>query len=514
VGFAGNRVFSNETVEKHLRLDEGDLYSPERIQKTVRALKDLYGKKGYIDATITYQTHLESKDKNTYDITFDIHELEQYYIGTIKVIGNYKTNPNVVLNESLLVPGEVFDLRKLGATEERLRGTGFFKQVNIYPLKPSTVATRASHYRDVYIEVEEAPTGHFSLFGGGGSSGTKSVNIFGGVELIEKNFNISGLVTMFSNGAGDLRGGGEYLHMRFNVGQQGLAGSFSWMTPYAGDTLWRVGFDVHRSYDASQSDKYSYNSAGDKIYASYPLSSFWTFYCNYRIQKTVNSFSSAASQETRNQLGDGGILSGVGAGLNFDSTDHPQSPRRGLRSSLSADYIGLGGHFNYWKLAYLNTQYINLRKFGIFKMRGDLKFIQPTNKTPLRGSELQRHPIPLTDRFFLGGESTLRGFANDALGPKIASSDSTPLGGISYGLASLEYIYPIFDPVQIFAFYDVGTNSDQKWHLSRLYMSTGVGMRLNLLGQLPLTFGYGKVLNKNIPTDEKKEWFFSFGMQY
>lgn len=509
VGFTGNRVFSNEDVERHLRLHKGDIYSPDNIQATVRALKELYGKKGYIDVVVSYQSHLESRSAHTYDVSFDIHELEQYYIGTIKVIGNFKTNPNVILNESLLVPGEVFDVRKLNATEERLRGTGFFKQVNIYPLKPSTLATNSSHYRDVYIEVEEAPTGHFSLFGGASSADS----VFGGVELIEKNFNIAGLATMFGKGFGELRGGGEYLHMRFNIGIKSISGTFSWMTPYAGDTLWRVGFDVHRAHDKSQSDNYSYQSAGDKIYASYPLSSFWTFITHYRIQKTANKFDSGCSLNTRRQLGPGGLLSGAGMGLSFDSTDSPRRPRRGFRSSLSSEFVGIGGDFTYWKLAYLNTQYIDLRKFGIFKMRGDVKFILPGGRTPVRGTGDDR-PIPLSERFFLGGETSIRGFYNDRLGPSVDGNPANPLGGISYGLGSLEYIYPLFDPMQLFAFFDAGTNSEHKLHLSRIYMSTGVGMRLDILGQLPLTFGYGHILNKNIPKAEKKGWFFSFGMQY
>lgn len=510
IEFTGNRVFTDADVESHLALHEGETYAPDKIQATVRAIKELYGKKGYIDAAVSYHTQLKNASEDTYNVYFDIHELEQYYIGTIKVIGNYKTNPNVILNESLLVPGEVFDSRKLSATEERLRATGFFKEVNIYPLKPSAVATSSSHYRDVYIEVEEAPTGHFSLFGGA-SSGADTV--FGGVELIEKNFNIAGLATMWSKGLSELRGNGEYLHLRANIGAKVMSYTFSWMTPYAGDTLWRVGFDVHKTYDKSQSSNYKYKSAGDKIYATYPLSSFWTFSCNYRILKSINEFNSGAVLNTRRQLGPGGLLSGVGVGLNFDSTDSPRRPRKGFRSNLAADFVGLGGDFTYWKFLYINTQYIDLKKFGIFKFRGDLKFIYPNKSTPVRGNGDDR-PIPLSERFFLGGETTLRGFHYDSLGPTVDGNPANPLGGISYGLGSLEYIYPVLEPVQLFAFYDAGTDTEDKFKLGKIYMSVGGGMRMDILGQLPLTFGYGYVLNKDIPKAQKKGWFFSFGMQY
>ena len=139
VTFTGNEAFSKEDVEKLLAIRSGDTYSPQEIQNTVKAIKDLYGKNGYIDTTISYQQTLISEESHNYNLHFEIYELEQYCVGKVKILGNYYTSPNVILNESHLVPGEIFDSRKLASTEERLRGTGYFKKVNIYPLPVRSV---------------------------------------------------------------------------------------------------------------------------------------------------------------------------------------------------------------------------------------------------------------------------------------------------------------------------------------------------------------------------------------
>lgn len=69
----------------------------------------------------------------------------------------------MILRESLLVPGETFDSVKLKATQERLRNIGYFKNVNVYAVRAEDDQILGENYRDIYIEVEEAPTGHASL---------------------------------------------------------------------------------------------------------------------------------------------------------------------------------------------------------------------------------------------------------------------------------------------------------------------------------------------------------------
>ena len=144
----------------------------------MQSIKDLYGRKGHIDANVQYETHLVSTEP-VYNVNYQIDEGEQYKIGMVRVFGNVQTQAHVILRESLLVPGETFDGAKLKATQSRLENIGYFKSVNVYAVRTTDDQALGDNYRDVYIEVEETTTGNVSLFFGFSSAD----NLFGGLDL-------------------------------------------------------------------------------------------------------------------------------------------------------------------------------------------------------------------------------------------------------------------------------------------------------------------------------------------
>ena len=118
VSFNGNILIDNEAIEKKSNILKGENFSPEKVRETAQAIKDLYGQKGYIDASVQYETLL-SENEPCFDVHYVIDEGEQYKVGLIHIFGNVSTKCNVILRESLLVPGETFDSRKLRATQQR-----------------------------------------------------------------------------------------------------------------------------------------------------------------------------------------------------------------------------------------------------------------------------------------------------------------------------------------------------------------------------------------------------------
>src|SRR5690606_26241336 len=121
----------------------------------------------------------------------------------IHIYGNSSTKSNVILRESLLGPGETFDSRKLKATQQRLEGSGYFKNVNVYAVRTADDEELGDTYRDVYIEVEETTTRNISLF-----AGFSSVDdVFGGLDLTERNFNSRGVPRALTGNLSSLRGG-------------------------------------------------------------------------------------------------------------------------------------------------------------------------------------------------------------------------------------------------------------------------------------------------------------------
>ncbi len=223
----GNTIFTLDELLGIMPLKKAVVYSPETVRKSVKALQDAYGKRGYIDTIVTAEAQ-PVEGESAYNVSFHIRENERFRVGLIKVFGNKRTDTSVILHEVLLVPGDVFDSTVLSKSEERLRNVGYFKNVNIYAVKSSQVEAKNSHFRDVYVEVEENPTtARFSSFAG--FSTTESV--FGGITCNETNFNYKGLASLFSKGFKGLRGGGEYVGLSAIFGKKQLSYNLSWTKP-------------------------------------------------------------------------------------------------------------------------------------------------------------------------------------------------------------------------------------------------------------------------------------------
>ncbi len=520
VTFEGNTLVSDEEIEKRSSVKEGESFSPDKLRDTIQAIKDLYGQKGYIDADVQYETVL-MEDEPVFNAHFTIDEGQQYKVGLVHIFGNSSTNSNVILRESLLVPGETFDSRKLKATQARLEAIGYFKSVNVYAVRTADDEHLGDTYRDVYIEVEETTTGNVSLFMGFSSMD----DVFGGLDLTERNFNLRGVGKALGGNLSALRGGGEFFHVRGTVGKKQNNILISWMNPYVNDSLWRLGIELSRTFSELQKHVVVVTYGGS-VYTNYPLTNFWTAGLRQRLRHSKDNLnlhpagSTAAALESvalaKRELDQDGLVSAVSGNLNYDSTDNPFKPHRGWRSYFETEVAGVGGNYNFFKASYLNSIYFPLWKRGTLKLRGDFKYIVPFGKTKLNG-------VPYSERFFLGGETTVRGYKPFLLGPVVELlndenqfvTTDTPRGGLSSSLLSLEYNQEIFRMLDVFAFFDVGSVELKEFDISKVRPTTGLGLRLDIGNRTPIIVGYGIPLVKKDRHDGKwQKVFFSMGGQF
>jgi outer membrane protein insertion porin family len=518
VGFQGNTLISTEEIQKKCAVLQGETYSPEQVRDTSQSIKDLYGQKGYIDASVQYETVLK-EDQPVFDIQFTIDEGEQYKVGLVHIFGNSSTKSNVILRESLLVPGETFDSRKLKATQTRLEAIGYFKSVNVYAVRSSDESL-GDTYRDVYIEVEETTTGSVSLFMGFSSMD----DVFGGLDLTERNFNLRG-IGKIGNGMSALRGGGEYFHVRGTLGKKQNNILVSWMNPYVNDTLWRLGVEISRTFSKLQHDVVVVTYGGS-VYTNYPLTNFWTAGMRQRIRHSKDNLelspiddspvAQASVAAVRKELNQDGLISAFSGNLNYDSTDNAYKPHRGWKSYTEVELVGVGGSYDFWKFKYLNSIYFPVWRKGTLKLRGDFQYIVPFGQTKRKG-------VPYSERLFLGGETTVRGYRPFLLGPvvKLANSEgqlkstSTPYGGLSSSLLSLEYNQEIFRMLDIFTFFDVGSVTFGEFDITKIRYTTGVGARIDIGNRTPIMVGWGIPLVKKDRNHRKwQKVFFSMGGQF
>lgn len=476
IHFCGNTVFSNDIICNIIKCCQGAFYSPENIRCTIESIEDLYGAAGYIDAKVDVNMTLR-EDGSIYDLLFTIYEGMPVRVGMIRVFGNRCTQTRVVLHECLLCPGDVFDIRKVDATEARLCNTGFFSAANVYAVRSPDPCCNT---RDVYIEVQETDTGNLSLFGGFSSL----ENIFGGVDVTEQNFNILGLAQMFTRGPRSLRGAGEYLHLRANIGSRETSYLLQWTKPYFLDTPWIVGFDLEKANNRILSRAYSIKTWGGNVHAIYIVNDFLKHDFFYRGIKTRVSIRDSANIFLEQEAKIHGFISAVGGSFIYDSTDCARRPTCGFRSRLLTELAGVGGNFQFMKFGYYNTLYYPLSKRDTLKFRAEVQFIHTYGHT-------RPETLPMSERLFLGGETTVRGYRNFIIGPLFGNNE--PRGGLSAYLLSEEWQHNLLRApcVDAFAFVDAGFVSFSEFTIGRPAASVGFGLRVEAMRNMPITVGLG-----------------------
>jgi outer membrane protein insertion porin family len=520
VTFEGNTLFTNDEIAKKSLIKQGENFSPDKVRDTSQAIKDTYGQKGYIDASVQYETIL-MENEPIFDVQFSIDEGQQYKVGLVHIFGNVSTKSNVILRESLLVPGETFDSRKLKATQQRLEAIGYFKSVNVYAVRTADDDGLGDTYRDVYIEVEETTTGNVSLFMGFSSMD----DVFGGLDLTERNFNVRGTMKALSGNMSALRGGGEFFHVRGTLGKKQNNVLVSWMNPYVNDSLWRLGVEVSRTFSKLQKHVVVVTYGGS-VYTNYPLNNYWTVGMRQRVRHSKDNLNIDPLDDStiaiksvamvKRQLNQDGLVSAFSGNLSYDSTDNAFKPHRGWRSYFESEVAGIFGKYDFLKFSYLNSIYFPIWRKGTLKLRGDFKYILPFGST-------NKETVPYSERFFLGGETTVRGYKPFLLGPVVELENAngqfeptdTPYGGLSSSLLSLEYNQEIFKMLDIFAFFDVGSVTFGEFDIDKIRYTTGIGARIDIGNRTPIMVGWGIPLVKKDRHDGKwQKVFFSMGGQF
>ena len=189
-------------------------------------------------------------------------------------------------------------------------------------------------------------------------------------------------------------------------------------------------------------------------------------------------------------------LSSITAQWVRNSTDLFEDPSRGGVTRISLEYAGLGGTEHFLRPIASHRHFFPLFWGTVFSIHGEVGYITST-----RDDE-----VSLSERFFLGGIRTIRGFKTREVGPK---EDEVYVGGEKMGYFNIEYLFPIYRSLglQGVLFYDTGNVwRDDEEYFSDMRHSAGAGIRWRSpLG--PLRFEWGYNLD---PRDDEKQSVFEF----
>jgi outer membrane protein insertion porin family len=499
VTFRGNQLFSADEIKRWiennrqwiddskrnkkenkrgLRLSEGLVFTPTGLVKDIEAVEDFYGSRGYIDVRVVA---IKSPNvvQGTMDLIYQIEEKGKSYIEKVEIKGNEKTKDRVIRRELAVAPGELFDMVKVKLSERRLQGLNYFEKVDAQP-EPTDppIADR----RNLVIAVEEKHTANITL-----GAGFSSIdNLVGYVEYSQGNFDLF-KPPYFA-------GGGQKFRARVQMGTERQDYLLSFIEPWFLGQKLALGVDgYHREYNYL-SDYYEERHTGGRLSLTRALGSdFLLGSVSYTLEDVgVVNVEHDAPEQIKNEEGHS-LISKFGGSLAFDTRNHALMPSRGQRTELQADVAGgpIGGDQDFYKLELRSVWYMpGFVEGHIVEFTGRIGVADSYDDTPY---------VPIYERWFLGGQYSLRGFKYREAGADDTFDTDTeePLGGQSYWLGGVEYSVPIIERVRFAVFYDIGNVywDPYDFNFGDYRDDFGAGVRLNLpIG--PLRFDYGFPLSK------------------
>jgi outer membrane protein insertion porin family len=471
VTFTGNKVYDDETVRKKISIKPDSVFNKAVLEQDMLAISNLYTEKGYALASVTPDLIPDEKNK-TVQVTLSIGEGDKYRIGKIEVTGNTKTRDKVIRREMRFDEGEIFDSSKLKRSYERIKNLNFFETVDIVP-KPRY----EEKVVDLDVKVKERPTGFFSI-GGGYSSVDK--------------FIATADITQ-----GNLFGKGQFLNVKGQLGGTSSLYEVSFKDPWFLDTptAFTTGlYKTSRNYTEYDKKAYGFFAGLDKSLAEY-----WRVALTYNFENAeITNISQGASPIVTDQAGTN-TTSSITPSIVRDTRDNFIDPSRGSRSSLSFTFAGLGGSNAFIRTEADSAWYFPLGPTTVM-FRGRVGY----------ASGIFGKPLPLYERFYVGGIYTVRGIGFGQAGPRDPATGDV-IGGPEQLIFNTEYIFPVLPEMKLkgLVFFDAGSSFQTFQDFGSLTYTTGFGVRwISPVGPIRIEWGYN--LSRK-PNQSQSKFEFAFG---
>lgn len=469
LGFRGNTVFEDPELREKMKIKPGEIFQRQKIRDEISRLTDLYGSKGYAFAEVVPNVNPNAEER-TATIILNIKEGEMMRIRQININGNDKTKDNVIRRELRVDEQDVIDTPSLKRSFQRLNNLNFFETVEILPQQVDVDKV------DLNVRVKEKPTGQFSI-GGGFSTLDKLVAI---ADITE----------------GNLGGNGWMGRIRGQLGQQRTLGLITFRNPYLNDSLTSMQVDVYRSM--TNYITYFEEKSGASLTFGRWLSEYVTGSISLVAEELNFSDPTIDAPEIiLSQLGKQ-TTTGFRTSLARDTRDYFLDPRTGLRTSVGFDFGTpyLGGTNNFYKY------YLDVIKYTPLPF--DTRFSIHARYGAAEG--IDGKPIPLTERFFVGGINTMRGFVFGRAGPVTPSGSL--IGAAKELIFNNDFIFTISSEAKLngVIFFDWGKGFDDNEPVSFGALRKAAGLEGRWISPFgPLRAAYG--INLDAREGERKGVF-------
>ncbi|MCI4625730.1 MAG: outer membrane protein assembly factor BamA [Candidatus Magnetoovum sp. WYHC-5] len=478
----GNKSFSEKEVLQTINIAKDTPFTEETLLNARHRVSYLYQHNG-IMADISLNKKANGSNSTSITLVVNIVENRKFFFGKTIVKGNKRTKWEVFKRVFKYKTGEPFNIVMVFDAIRQLYQTGLFKHINW------DIYNAEGNVKDVLLTVEEVKAGAIEYgLGYGTDDGFR-----GSVE--------GSYINLF--------GRNVVLETKGQASESGQKISLSYKEPwFLGEhypfttTLF---FENRREKNTETGDtKYKIKKYSAVSMVEKQLTENVTGYLSYDFSLVSTYDVHPDVILSREDTGTLAISSIVPAFI-FDTRNDPFSPTEGFYNGLNmklassvllseTDFLKLSGHINYYKGVTKNLTIALSLKSGL---------AEGWNET---------REIPLVERFFLGGSTTIRGYKKDNLGPK--GQDNNPTGGNAFLMGNIELRTKVYGDLGIVNFLDSGNvwQKIDEIEPTNLKYTAGMGIRYKTpFG--PIRFDYGYKLNKE-EGESPDEYHISIGQAF
>ena len=528
VSFDGNSAIGADTLRAAVTSVAGQPYFEPQIATDADSLAVLYLNRGYQEVSVQPDPRF-GPTRAGIDLHFLIHEGPQVLVDHVLIVGNVRTKTETIAREVQLKSGQPLSQQDEDETRSRITALGIFRRVDISYLQLPGAQT----HRDVVITVEEAPltTVEYGvgLEGGRravttsetdatavesfyvaprGSFGIGRRNLFGRDSSVNYFTRVSlvPLGTSYAENSNELvkssgYGFNEYL-VQLAYGERRMFG-----TP--ADGTFAGGIEQTRRTSFYFNRRSANVTFSRRVRRNLSLSGRYTI----DTTKVFNVSISPQDQPLIDRLFPKVRLSTVSGSAIRDTRDDALDPARGglvgLDGELAARKIGSEvGFFKTFVQGFAYRRVGTSRTIAAFGARVGLAtgFPRTIPTVNADGQPVLQvvDDLPPSERFFAGGENTVRGFTLDSLGrpDTIDAKTGFPLGGHGLIVLNAEVRRPVFGGLGVVGFLDVGNvfAHVNDIDLGELRSAVGFGIRYKSpIGPIRVDLGI-KLARQLLPT--------------
>ncbi len=476
IRFEGSTVFTEAQLLDKVNLKPETPFTERLIEEDRYRILSAYSDRGYLYARVEPERKTAG---GTVDITYRITEDKPVRVGAVILRGNESTRESVIRRELLLKPGDAYNYEKILKSQQRLYRFGYFTQVRFEPVNPG----EKEYVKDMLLTLEERPAGAVEV--GVGYGDLDRARAF--LELSHRN----------------MWGIAHYAGVRFEKSDILTRSILNYQHP------WFFGYDLQGKFALTWYSMKHVNSDTREIYYETRQTS-----AAYGVEKKIDTFKASLTYAFENvenfNVEEGAILSPQDVGhvrissfspaLVWDLRDDIFNPRKGALygAVLKEARHEIGSSADFTKLSLQSSWYVPVTDGVVTALSARAGKAWPHNETV---------EVPLHERFYLGGSTTVRGYTQDSVGPLV---NGTPTGGSSMLLLNAEVRIMALEGFGVVVFSDAGNVwVDQAIRVNDLRASYGAGIRYGTpVG--PLRIDYGQKIHRR-PGESPGELQFNIG---